>query len=500
MPHENLATVLISEREPRAEKTKQINFHDKKVLSTKCLICKSAHKLTDCFKFKQFDVVKRREIASKEKLCFACCNSVTHMALNCKYAKPCKINGCGRKHHPLLHFSKGGKQETVNYHLRPKNKIFYEMVPVILKHQDKEIRTFAFLDSGSSASLIQQDLINKLGVVGVKSPMTLAWTNGKTIQEKGSHEVKIQISGLNTKTYTLNNLNTVDKSSLPIQSLNKEEIMIRYPYLNDIDIQGYSNAQPRLLIGQPHAFLMIGSEGRSRGFNEPIARRTKLGWVVHGQLNKHPRSNKVNHIFMINDFESKNNEAAMREMMSKYFTTEGFGVKIPGEQLISKQDERAIEIMKNTTKPIGKGYEIGLLWKNETTSFPDSFQSALSRLLIQEKKMKSNPDLRTWYNSKIDEYLQKGYARKLSPHEYMTTTKKTFYLPHCVVVNPNKQERKHRLVFDAAAKVQGVSLNSKLLTGPDSTESLLGILIRFRENRFAITGDIQEMFSRISIR
>lgn len=369
-----------------------------------------------------------------------------------------------------------------------------------MKHQDKEIRTFAFLDSGSSASLIQQDLINKLGVVGVKSPMTLAWTNGKTIQEKGSHEVKIQISGLNTKTYTLNNLNTVDKSSLPIQSLNKEEIMIRYPYLNDIDIQGYSNAQPRLLIGQPHAFLMIGSEGRSRGFNEPIARRTKLGWVVHGQLNKHPRSNKVNHIFMINDFESKNNEAAMREMMSKYFTTEGFGVKIPGEQLISKQDERAIEIMKNTTKPIGKGYEIGLLWKNETTSFPDSFQSALSRLLIQEKKMKSNPDLRTWYNSKIDEYLQKGYARKLSPHEYMTTTKKTFYLPHCVVVNPNKQERKHRLVFDAAAKVQGVSLNSKLFTGPDSTESFLGILIRFRENRFAITGDIQEMFSRISIR
>ncbi|XP_062700537.1 uncharacterized protein LOC134284937 [Aedes albopictus] len=350
-PHENLATVLMSERNPRNERTNQINFHDKKNPSLKCIICRSAHKTSDCFKFKQMDVMKRRELAAKEKICYACCNSTTHVALNCKFSKPCKIDGCGRKHHALLHIkqglSKGGKEETVNCHLRRKNKIFYEIIPVILKYQDKEIETFAFLDSGSSASLVQQDIVNELGIKGINSPMTLAWTNGKTIRENNSQEVQIEICGMKGRTYTLNNINTVEKLSLPYQSLDREELIHRYPYLSGIDIQGYYEAEPKLLLGQPHAFLMIGLEGRSRAFNKPIARRTKLGWVVHGQLNRHPKQKNINHIFMINDFEAKNtDEISMKGMMPNYFSTEGFGVKVPQEQLISKQ-EKAIETVKN---------------------------------------------------------------------------------------------------------------------------------------------------------
>ena len=65
--------------------------------------------------------------------------------------------------------------------------------------------------------------------------------------------------------------------------------------------------------------------------------------------------------------------------------------------------------------------------------------------------------------------------------------------------NPNKPE-KVRLVWDAAAEMDGVSLNSSLLTGPDTNPPLIHTLLHMRNGRVAITGDICEMFHQIRIR
>ena len=51
-----------------------------------------------------------------------------------------------------------------------------------------------------------------------------------------------------------------------------------------------------------------------------------------------------------------------------------------------------------------------------------------------------------------------------------------------------------RVVFDCAARYCGTSLNQQLLQGPDLTNPLVGVLVRFRQEPIAMAADIEAMF------
>ena len=193
------------------------------------------------------------------------------------------------------------------------------------------------------------------------------------------------------------------------------------------------------------------------------------------------------------------NDKDIGRQLKNFWNVESFGVDTRAKALRSKEDQRAGEILNQTACRRGDHWETGLLWKSDNEVLPESKKVEEQRFRTLEKKMAKDPYFKRQYEKTIEEYCTKKYARILTAEEERLTTPRTWYLPHFAVTNPNKPG-KIRLVWDAAAKSQGVSLNDKLLKGPDLYNSQTGILSIFRERPVAICGDMKEMFHQVLIR
>ena len=53
-------------------------------------------------------------------------------------------------------------------------------------------------------------------------------------------------------------------------------------------------------------------------------------------------------------------------------------------------------------------------------------------------------------------------------------------------------------MFDLSADYKGC-LNRELLSGPDLTNKIIGVLLRFREEQIAVMGDIEAMFHQVKV-
>lgn len=56
-----------------------------------------------------------------------------------------------------------------------------------------------------------------------------------------------------------------------------------------------------------------------------------------------------------------------------------------------------------------------------------------------------------------------------------------------------------RVVFDCASACDGTSLNKELLQGPDSTNTLLGVLLQFHQGPIAFMTNIEGMFHQVKV-
>ncbi|XP_062698812.1 uncharacterized protein LOC109398619 [Aedes albopictus] len=447
-----------------------------KHLSKQCVICQgTCSSVVSCKKFKDLSIGARWEALKQNRLCRKCL--MKHFGA-CSVKEACGRNGCAYMHHEMLHddaryqrkqitqpsTSSAGTEtptESCNTHMCTTNTVLFRYVPVLLYGKGKTVLTFAFLDDGSSVTLMEHGLLTELGLEGESYPLCLGWTADHQRQETNSVKLAIQISGIHdASTYWIPKVHTVESLALPSQTLAMDELMQRYQHLEGLIVESYRNIQPRLLIGMDNCRLGHALDSREGEINEPIATNTRLGWIVFGPCATTLQS--ATDVTAHHSFHPRCKE------------------------------------LESCTHVRGKRYETGLLWRYDDVRLPDSRPMAIRRLICLEKRMQRDQNLAEALKQKIRDYECSGYIEKLTDSQLSNEFPRIWYLPIFPVVNPNKPG-KLRLVWDAAAKVAGISLNSFLLTGPDQLTSLPSVLHRFREFRIAVTGDIREMFHQVLV-
>ncbi|XP_055584824.1 uncharacterized protein LOC129737688 [Uranotaenia lowii] len=500
--HTHVESVDSDYESPHEETTSTLTHH----VNTGCPLCKgSCVSLEQCSKFRGKTYGHRWNSVREKGICRKCLKRHRGRCVT----PLCGQQGCTYKHHALLHKYKGiqpqvtAENPSCNTHQVNSGSALLRYVPVKLYGNGKELDCFAFLDDGSHLTLLDEEVANTLGIFGEKRPLYLKWTGGTERHESDSRVVNLQISGRSGKKHQLDGVRTVRKLQLPYQTLDFDDMKRKYNHLRDLPVDSYQNARPQILIGIQHVKISLVQKSREGNTGGPVAFKTRLGWSVYGGSTDSFAVSMVHcyfHTCSSGIEEEVHLDNKLNQALTDYFALESIGITTLKDDIRSKEDERALKILNNKTRLTKERYETGLLWRYDHIRLPNNESMARRRYEHLEKRMKQNPELKRMLTDKIADYIAKGYVEKLVPSESTWPDQHpVWYLPIFPITNPNKPG-KIRVVWDAAASYNGISLNSVLLTGPDQLASLVTTLIKFREHRFAVSGDLCEMFHQVIIR
>ena len=115
-----------------------------------------------------------------------------------------------------------------------------------------------------------------------------------------------------------------------------------------------------------------------------------------------------------------------------------------------------------------------------------------------ERRLNKDKEHAKIYQEQIEDMLNRGAAEKLTNEQVEQYDGPVYYICHHEVMKENSTTNV-RIVFNSSAKFKGSCINDYWAKGPDLMNNLLGILLRFREEKIAIVGDIKKMYHSVKI-
>ena len=509
----------------------------------KCVFCASdEHYVEKCAQFHKKSAADRLNWYQKEKRCLRCSRS-NHRTDRCLSRLRCTVSGCGKPHTPVLHdalvkdtarsqnkneVSGGGtsevpphtapsdddsqasgtverEQNAISSPLAPsRTKIFVQILPVRFHSSDGLTQSgFAMLDPGSQGSLITKRLTEKLNLRGPIRKLSIK-NVAQDIKPVMSKLVSLMVSNPNdpnSQPIVVSEAWTLDTLNLPSQKLERDSSGATvWPHIADLQIPDIDGHQIDMLIGASCklAFRKIDERPGPAGLPDGIY--GPLGWSLLGGEDpdclSDPQLSENYFAVQVNDHSS--GDLALNDMTTKFWSIEDVGCKFSDTQELSMEDRDAIQKMDTETRQVDdKRYEVPMLFRDSTPKIENNAPQARARYAGLRRKLEKNNDLKSAYCSTMQQYITDGYLKKLSDQEASRSSDITRYLVHFSVVHPYK--KKVRVVMDAALQYLGSSLNDHLVNGPFLTNLLVGVIMRFRIGRVALSADIKSMFYRVVV-
>ncbi|XP_022102055.1 uncharacterized protein LOC110985381 [Acanthaster planci] len=478
-----------------------------------CVMCKGNHTLFGCSEFKGKTPQERFNFAKAERLCYNCLRP-GHVSSACSLHRVCSVAGCGKRHTKFLHPLKqtpssgveddrpAGPEATAQSSFTETDHgtscvtgvgVYRVALPIIAVKVsavdgDCSVDTYALLDNGSTSSFCTEELACRLSIKGKRQSLTL------TTMTKAKVKTETTVVSLVVNSFDQQAAVKLDKvytrHSLPINDDNiaEPEDITKWPHLRDISIPQVEKGKVHLLIGQDSPEALLPLEVRSGETKAPYATRTRLGWSLNGPLGMSMRPAVTSSYVAVDD--------ALEQQLQRFWKLDAAESLYDDDKGMSVQDKRAIALWESTVCMKDGHYELPIPFKNNPPRLADNRMVAEQRLTSLGRRLERDHELKSRYIEGMKNLVDNGYAEALG--DDCVTDTAIWYLPHHPVLDSGKQG-KMRIVFDCAAKHHGQSLNTQTISGPDLTNKLLGVLLRFRQEQVAVLADVRAMFHQVRV-
>ncbi|XP_053387241.1 uncharacterized protein LOC123539924 [Mercenaria mercenaria] len=499
-----------------------------------CPLHQLSHSLNKCRAFRLKSLSERKQFLKDNNICFKCCEFNNHKANECKVSIKCCV--CGNVNHPgALHVdpspqpsvnpyggegeNRDGANQRADYprdsvsnsctQICGASQISKSCAKLVLvnvvnsKYPENIVQCYAMLDEQSNKSLARSRLFVFLQIDCPDFEYTINSCVGTHVAH-GRRASDCIVSSVNgSVSYSLptliecpdipNNRNEIcsprDVSCHPRLS----HIAGLIPEIND-------QAEILLLIGrdlvEAHHIRdqILGPPGA------PFAQHVGLGWVVIGEMclgkTHTPDVVNVSKIHVLNNgrptlFEPCTSQFYVEDKVNGMYDPLFVRHIDDDKPSLSIEDREFLDIMDHGFRKTNEGkWTAPLPFKSPRQRLPNNRSEALRRAKSLHVSLQRNPEKKSHMVGFMTKILVNGHA-EVAP--VLGEDEECWFLPIFGVYNPKKPGHV-RAVFDSSSTFKGVSLNSVLLTGPDLTNSLLGVLMRFRRESVAISADIEQMF------
>lgn len=357
----------------------------------------------------------------------------------------------------------------------------FKIIPVKITSTKRTVNTYALIDDGSAVTTIEPEIAQQLELKGESNPLVVEFADRTQKMIANSITISIDIKGILPRHKTFNIKARTMDMGLPYQTLTKSQL--QFEGIDNPSITLYKDVQPQIIIGLDN--ITIAAPFKTQQYNNLLVSDSPLGWTVQGMTGGTGGDGKS---------EARIQTMSLIEIMHvvrNFIENENMGIDPKRPIIESEEMKSAKEQLAKGVKKVKVGYEAKLLWKDGTRPSISNRQYAIQRLKAAERQMDKDPKIREKANEIIQKYIDRNYITVVSSKDFNDG----WYLPVFPVINPYKL----RLVWDAAAKVYGMSLNDFLLKGPDLNEEIWNILMRFREFPIAFCADVTEMFHKIEM-
>jgi len=474
----------------------------------KCIFCGKHPYSADCNSAKKMTLDLKRDIVYRSGCCYRCLQS-THLARNCRESMICSV--CGNGHPKPL--CPNASSSTTSNEPEKKNELTKPTVltsstnlscssGVILKTLMIEIqgqkgcrKVRALLDDRAQRSYILKRTVDELGIQDI-GKQELFHTVFGGVQSQLQHHTKYSARCKRVKGYGFHAIELLDQNRIcgnlermPYGSW-MNQLKGKNIHLSDV---GTGSPEIEVLLGTD-SLVQIETGVSVRLGTDLRAVETIFGWAIQGV------TPAKQHGIMTSQLSVSVSDMFVSDLsVEQLWSLETIGIRDPSESKSKEETEELTKehFLKTVTREKDGRYTVSLPWTDGSQLIPSNCYIAQKRLEYTTSKLHATGMYQS-YDALFKSWHEEGIIEEISK---AGLDQRVHYLPHRAVIKLESLTTPIRPVFDASCKSgRNPSLNDCLEKGPNLLELIPSILLRFREKKIGIIGDIRKAFQTINVK